>query len=109
MVRAFARKLLGPRAIVLDLRHAGNRGDNIGNGHRRETVSPEKSASFDAEQVQMNAPRVCAALRAAAINAPPIPRRRIDSFTYSERISAASIFDSTPITPTASSPTYAKM
>src|ERR1035437_2903515 len=53
MVRDLARKLLGPRAIILDLRRAGDRGDDVGDGHRRETVSPEKPASFSAEQVQM--------------------------------------------------------
>src|ERR1035441_8457376 len=53
MVRELARKLLGPRAIILDLGNAGDRGDNVGNGHRRETVSPEKPTSFGAEQVQM--------------------------------------------------------
>ena len=44
MIRDLARKLLGPRAVELHLRNAGNAAIDVADCHRRETVSLEEPA-----------------------------------------------------------------
>ena len=109
MISRLTAEFFRMRSVVLNLRRAGKRTHHAFNIGRLEAQAEKNSPASFVNRYRWRAPRVCAALRAAAINAAPIPRPRTDSSTYSERISAASIFDSTPITPTGSSPTYATM
>ncbi len=110
MVRDFARELLWPCAIVLDLRHAWDCRDDVVDCDLLETVTLEEFASVRPEQIKMaRAARMRSLARRRDERGADSSRPRIDSSTYNERIRAASIFDSTPITPTASSPMYATM
>src|SRR5277367_290177 len=53
MISSLARELLGPCADALDLRHARDSGDYIGNRDCCETVTLEEITRIGAEQIKM--------------------------------------------------------
>src|ERR1700691_2369301 len=99
VVRRLTSEFFRMCAVVLDLRRAGKRTHHTCSIGRLEAQVRKETGRVLGEQIQMT--------RATRVRG--LARPRIDSSTYRERSSAASIFDSTPITPTASSPTYATM
>src|SRR5277367_6934191 len=54
MISSLARELLGPCADALDLWHARDSGDYIGNRDRCETMTLEETTRVGAEQIEMS-------------------------------------------------------